>query len=437
MKNSGKPSFDRNYYFLFLEATIFGLSNAFRDYTTVLPVFLRQLTDSIFLIGMIATLYMGGWYFPQLLTAFFFERKRKLVPSLFRMYFLGRLPMLILVASLLLLHLRNPALILVIFFLAFGLFYLSEGLTGVGWFELVARIVPEKSRGRFFALYQFTAGILGFASGFWVKALLHKSTSLETFGNLFLINLVLLAVSMAFLAAIREKVQATPIEPIKPSAPPGSLTGILRDDPAFLRLLIIQLLMGASTLSSPFYAIHATDRLGITPETVGYFVAAFTLGQALGCLIWGHLSDHLGNRLVIRLCFICASISPLLAISFDLASGRLAPAAGPFALVYPLVFLFMGLAWGAWIGFTNYAMETAPEERRPTYVGILNTANAPIMLYPVIGGSILGATSFPFLFGLTLATLALGLTLASGLPGPKNASPLGPPERDPFLKGEF
>ncbi|MFH0801339.1 MAG: MFS transporter [bacterium] len=413
---SGKPSFDRNYYFLLIEGILFGLSAAFRDLAAVLPVFLHELTSSMFLIGLVATLYMGGWYLPQLFTAEFFEKKQHLVPPLFKLYFWGRLPFLFLVVALLFLHLKSPSLILFLFFLSFGLFFISEGLGGVGWFELVARTVPEKYRGRFFAIYQFSAGILGFAAGFWVKAILHGSTSLETFGVLFLINLVLLALSMGFLIAIREPAQKElKPPPVRPSLI-HSLPKILREDSAFRRLLLLQLLLGAATMSSPFYAIHATSHLLISPETVGYFVAAHTLGQALGCLGWGYMSDHFGNRLVIRGAILCAVVSPLLALFFHYSAGC------GLLILYPLVFLFMGLAWGAWIGFTNYTMETAPEERRPTYIGILNTANAPAMLFPVLGGTLLNAASFPFLFGLTLVLLLIGFFLAADLPKPANGA---------------
>ena len=60
------------------------------------------------------------------------------------------------------------------------------------------------------------------------------------------------------------------------------------------------------------------------------------------------------------------------------------------------------------MGFTNYLLEVAPEAMRPVYIGAGNTVRGLLMALPVLGGWLLEVTSYPVLFGVTIAVGMVG-----------------------------
>ncbi len=51
------------------------------------------------------------------------------------------------------------------------------------------------------------------------------------------------------------------------------------------------------------------------------------------------------------------------------------------------VFLLIGATLsGAMVGFTSFLLDIAPEDRRPTYIGMTNSAMGCASLFPALGG---------------------------------------------------
>lgn len=63
---SSYPHYRRNFGALLADYSFFGVAMAFVNPNTVLPAFVRQLTDSPLLIGLNGTIQTAGWLFPQL-----------------------------------------------------------------------------------------------------------------------------------------------------------------------------------------------------------------------------------------------------------------------------------------------------------------------------------------------------------------------------------
>ena len=100
-------------------------------------------------------------------------------------------------------------------------------------------------------------------------------------------------------------------------------------------------------------------------------------------MLWGRLSSRRGNRQVITGTALAQVIIPVLALilayapfdAFDLT-----------LLFYPIFFLIGASSAGTFIGFKSYLLDMAPEDRRPTYIGINNTVMGVAALFPALGG---------------------------------------------------
>ena len=60
-----------------------------------------------------------------------------------------------------------------------------------------------------------------------------------------------------------------------------------------------------------------------------------------------------------------------------------------------------------------YAIE--PEDRRPTYLGLMNTTMGISAAFPALGGVLADLVSVPLVFALTLATSVAGCVLTGAL----------------------
>ena len=68
-----------------------------------------------------------------------------------------------------------------------------------------------------------------------------------------------------------------------------------------------------------------------------------------------------------------------------------------------LTFLMNGFVRaGRFIANHTYLLEVAPRERRPLYVGFMNTMTFPFMLSPILGGAIVGIFGYRTLFVIGL-----------------------------------
>ena len=74
---------------------------------------------------------------------------------------------------------------------------------------------------------------------------------------------------------------------------------------------------------------------------------------------------------------------------------------------------------GNFIGQTNLLLEVSPEEFKSTYIGIVNTLSALVMLLPLLGGIIIEKISYSINFSLAFFLILTGLLLTLSLKEPR------------------
>lgn len=143
----------------------------------------------------------------------------------------------------------------------------------------------------------------------------------------------------------------------------------------------------------PFFIILATDELGLDESFVGLSMIVQTTGAFFGNISSGLLANRLGNRFIIRACSVLEILTALyagIAGAWLLLPGQALVPETVKLIILPTFFL-MGLAWHAgFVGGTSYLLDFAPEERRPTYVGILNTTMGFGSFAPALAGFMSG-----------------------------------------------
>lgn len=417
--NQNYPHYRRNFAAIAGDWICFIVAMAFANYATVLPSFVNQLTNFAPLVGLVSTIYSGAWLLPQLFAANYVTSKERKKPYVITVALIAR-PMLMLVGmALLLTGDTRPSFILAFFFVGYTIFMVADGVSSVGWFDIVSKSIPPARRGRLFSTGQVVGGLLAVGAGFVVKQILGPQGPAfpHNYSLIFLLASTFLLLGLLFLSRLKE-----PTQPVRQQRQPWrsyapQLAAVLRQDRQFALVNVVRLLSALGGLSLPFYVIYATGILQVGDESIGLFVSAQVAGAIAASSAMGYLNERSGSRIVTIVTIASGLGAPLLALLIHYR----APQPDMITYIYALVFALVGANYsGNMQGFINMVLEMAPPSDRPTYVGLYNTlAGAVNTVAPLVGGWVLQSTSFPVLFGAAAVAFTCSLALSFRLDEPR------------------
>jgi MFS family permease len=409
-----RKHFRRNFLWGISNGVLFHFAWAFTNTSTVLPLFISKLTGSQILIGLASTLEALGWFLPQIAIAAVTMHRKDQMPVYIRAAFLRGGSFLLFAILIFLLGQENPSSLLVIFFILFSLYSFGGGMAGVSFMDIVGKTIPENKRGSFFGARKLVGGGLAALGGLLIQRILILHDFPQNFGTLFLIASVLIILALLSVCFMRET--PNPSRPERQSIKENMLLGfrITKKDKNFRIFLLTRLAIGFYVMGLPFYIIYAKTHLAIPTSMAGMFLTVQMVGYLSSNLLWGYLSNRGKNRLVLMISAAFSGICPLLVLSHM-----------AFAIpvwTYGAIFFFLGATIsGLDLGYMNYLLQIAPEERRPIYVGFLNTVVGPTLFLSAAGGLIIQFSSFEFLYAIMLVisvgAVFLSLSLGKANPG--------------------
>lgn len=266
------------------------------------------------------------------------------------------------------------------------------------WTALSAAIVPEEVRGRYFSSRTFVMTLATLA----VVPLAGRLIALigAPGGYQLSFALGLAAGLVAILLYSRIPVTAGPRDGRASGLPLGKLLADVRRHGAFLRFLLISMLLNISVqIVGPFFSMYVVRDLGADVGFVGIMTTVQTASTLIGTRFFGPLVDRRGLRWAMT-------------------------RTSPFIALLPLLWLFPREPWQvlpinligsfAWAGYNlavfNMLLATTPDDERPLYSALYNTGAAlTTVVGPLAGGFIFDHWGFP----TALVTSAAGRGLAA------------------------
>ncbi len=301
-----------------------------------------------------------------------------------------------------------------VFLACYLAFFTATGINNLSFGTLQGKLIHATRRGRLL----LTAGVVGAATAIlavWLLMPRWLTPNGGRFEMIFGFTAVCFAMSALTLLLI--------VEPKDDYDEPergvhylfAAAWALVRTDRDFRRLAWVSMAFGFSLVLFPHYqALGRSPRLGLALDNLIPWLIIQNTGTALFSLIAGPIADRRGNRLVMQLVMIGIAAMPVAAIilSHWEAWG---------AVLYPVVFFFIGLTPVGFKTFNNYALEISTAEDHPRYLSTLGLCfAAPLFVSPVLGW-VVEATSFEIVFFVVSGVVFTGSLLAFRLREPRHA----------------
>jgi MFS family permease len=397
--------FRRNFFANGLDMVSWLLGMSFMSISAIMPVYVRHLTDSPLIFGLIPALTDFGWFAPQLFLAPYVERLPRKYPWVMVLGAIERVPYLVLPLAVIVLDGLSSNAAIIVFMLLWTWKAFGSGFVATPWQEMLAKVIPVSNRGRFFGLANLTGQLLGVGGSALAVAILASLAYPYNFALSFAIGAVGIWASYGFIALTREPAQPAATHSQRINREYGRrLMSILRRDVNFRTYLGSRWLAYFGNMAVGFIAVYAVEQFHLPDSVAAIYTGILYASSVVGYGLGGALGDRLGHRRVMQLAGVMwiAALGTMLLVTITQATW----------LLY-VVFALLGFsnAVGVVSDF-NLAMEFGPEAERPTYVGLARTSTGPALLIaPLIGGLIAQSIGYPAVFVTSLVFAVSGLYL--------------------------
>jgi len=264
------------------------------------------------------------------------------------------------------------------FLILYGIFFVGTGINQLCFNTLQGKLIPTNKRGRLLLVTTVCGAItaIGFAWWLFPKWL---SESGGQFQFIFGFSGICFFVAAMISLGLNESADDFQEPRRNPRQLWQDSLDVLRRDRNFRRLSFVGAAFATSLMLFPHYQAIGFQRLELSFSLIVWWVIIQNAGAAGFSFVIGPLADSRGNRAVLQFVLLCIVAAPLLAIGLSHY-----PAVG--RVMYPCVFLLVGLTPVVVKVFCNYTLEVAKRADHPRYLSTLMLCiAAPVLLSPIVG----------------------------------------------------
>ncbi len=353
-------------------------SMQFLSMESVMPSMLHEMGGPGWAVSLSSALFILGFTWPQILSAIWVERMRRMKPLIMTLGVIQRLPYLATGLFLIFYGEAYPNLALYVAFATPFLMSSLGGFQGAAYFELISRMIPIRRNASMWAIRNLMMAGSGIAAGFIIKELLDSYPGSTGYGILHIITFSMMLISIGLLSQVTE----TNIPEVAKQDPVCFRSGFQvffrqwRENPSLGRFVITRMLFMMIFVLIPFLSVQAIDKTGQPASLVGIMVTAQMIGYIAGNLISGYLGDRFGTK------------KPLLLGRLLMITGILM---APFSTqVWQFLYIFLCLGIGlstAQVGELTMVFDFAPAHRRKFFFAVM----ALLIVPGVLSASVISA----------------------------------------------
>lgn len=401
-----------NFVLMLIDFTGYIFATSFLSFTTILPMFVRQLSTSDVLIGMIPAISSLGVFLPQVLAAPFVRRLR-ITKRYVVLFGLGeRVPILFIAAAAWIWGETNKPLVLGLFFAFFAVMNFSTGVNFPTYFSLLSKALPSEMRGSLNGLGGAVGGLLGIFGAIASGAFLSRYAFPIGYVFCLAVGFLIFTLSLFPLWFVRERPVETPPEPKTTARFIRDLPGVLKEDKHFAAFVLSQILWAVGMTAQGFLTVYAVKELHATVTDVAVFNGIVMAVSVASNLVLGYAADRRGHKRIIQIATLASGAGALVAMY---ASG------------VPVMWASFALITVAMAGYNvsnmNIVLDFVPSEEVPTYLSLAGIATVPFrFLAPVIAGWFAASQGYwPIFLASGVASFLAWIVLMRGVPEPRSS----------------
>jgi MFS family permease len=270
-----------------------------------------------------------------------------------------------------------------------------SGMSGTAWSSWICDLVPEKLRGKFFGYRNALTGISGFAALLLAGWAISSIDGKSGFSTVFTVALLFGIISFFYLSRTPEPKFKVKIDKIM-------LREALRElskDRRFRHFTIYMAAFSFATyIAAPFFAVSMLHDYNIGYDAYAIVMAVSMIATIMAQPYWGKMTDKYGDRTVLAICGILASIVP----------GAWLLVREPLSMT--AVLAFSGFAWAGFeLAAFNYLLGVSAPAKRHAYIANYSfVTGLATFIGPLIGGAlaVMYTTGILWLSGLSIAFAA-------------------------------
>ncbi|MCB8945353.1 MAG: MFS transporter [Ardenticatenaceae bacterium] len=275
-----------------------------------------------------------------------------------------------------------------------GLRAFMANLANPAWTAMVADLVPDFMRGRFFGSRNMAMGVAALVVAPLAGRLITAMNGRFNLPHLGYQAAFFLAFAIGMVAtfSFRRIAEPAPVPGAIHQHQRGELRRALRQNPAFVGMVISAFVWNlALQIAAPFFNVYLVSEFEASAGMIGFLASVSSLSALLGQRVFGRWLDEKGAIWVQQ---VCGFLIPLL----------------PFCWLFitaPWQVAFVNVLGGfAWAGYNlsnfNLLLTLTPDEQRPRAVALFQTAVfSSAVIGPLLGGYLADAVSFKLIFGLS------------------------------------
>ncbi|MBP7999338.1 MAG: MFS transporter [Chloroflexi bacterium] len=338
----------------------------------------------------------------------------------------GRLTLLFL--ALFPFFIKEPVWGIVLIILLNGIRAFLFNFSNPAWTSLVADIVPDFMRGRYFGSRNTAMGIAALLVAPLAGVMIRELNGLEEQPYLGYQAVFFCAFVFGVISTLSfNRIQEPPLNQRQnPPHQRGDTRRLLKQNIPFLGMVISAFVWGMSLqVAAPFFNVYLVREFNAGTGLIGAVTAVSSFMALWGQWFFGRMMDKKGAMWVQKVCGLMIPILPF-AWMFITAPWQVG-----------LINTLGGFIWAGY-NLSNFSLllEMTPEQSRPRAVALYQTTVfTSAVLGPLVGGYLADAVSFQLIFGLSAGGRMLGMVIfllfIRGL-RPKD----GPPSGDGMLEDE-
>jgi MFS family permease len=407
----------RNFNLGVVNGVLYIFAETVLDPTLVIVAFLSNLTSSPLLLGAVLPLRDGIWSLPQLWVSGYLQSKTQKLPLYNRMTMVRAGMWGLLFASIT--FIKDPLLLLGLFFLFYGVGSLASGVSGLAFMEVVGRTVEPRRRGEFYAWRLGLGGLVGIAGSFLVRYLLDPHSPIQfpyNFSVLSGLYLLFGASALTLFSFVREGSGYTAVPKATTRVQLGRVREVLQANRYFRSYLAMQSTLMIANAATPFFAVYVTRQMGVAKEMIGIYLAAVTVANLAANLVFGRMSLLYGNRRVMVIAAWTGLAMTSLVILLVLLNPVFHFPPGVAAVWLIPVFILSGFrTTGIGVSGNSLLLDLSPTEERSLYIGFTNTLLGVVLVLTALSGAIYALFGFTTLLVITAAAHTVALLSAVNL----------------------